>query len=147
MNLIKHNPYGPLSKRNFFDEVFNRSISDFVGTDFVMNMPSVNVVENDTSFELKVAAPGLSKEEFNIDIDKDRLIVSAEKEENTEEVKDGKFTRKEFNYSAFKRSFFLPKSINREAIEASYENGVLNIVLPKKEEVVIEEKGRTIEIR
>ncbi len=150
MNLIKYNPYGPLSKRNFFDEVFNRSISEFVGTDFVMNMPSVNVVESDTGFTLEVAAPGLAKDDFKIDIDRDRLFVSAEKkteEEVTgEEVTEGKFTRKEFNYSSFERSFFLPKSIDREAIEANYDNGVLSIVLPKKEEVLKEEKGRTIEI-
>lgn len=146
MNLIKYNPYGPMSKRNIFDEVFNRSISDFVGSDFVMNMPSVNIVENEAGFTLDLAAPGLAKDEFKIDIEKDRLFVSAKKE-NVEEVTEGKFTRKEFNYSSFKRSFFLPKSIDNEAIEANYENGVLSIVLPKRAEVVIEEKGRTIEIR
>ncbi len=146
MNLIKHNPYGPMSKRNIFDQVFNRSISDFVGSDFVMNMPSVNIVENEAGFQLDLAAPGLSKGEFKIDIEKDRLLVSAIKE-NAEEVAEGKFTRKEFNYSSFKRSFFLPKSIDREAIEANYENGVLSVVLPKKAEAVIEEKGRTIEIQ
>jgi len=146
MNLIKNNPYGPMSKRNFFDEVFNRSISDFVGSDFVMNMPSVNIVENEAGYRLDLAAPGLTKDEFKIDIEKDRLFVSAQKETAEEKV-EGKFTRKEFNYNSFKRSFFLPKSIDREAIEANYENGVLSIVLPKKEEVVIEEKGRTIEIK
>jgi len=146
MNLIKHNPYGPMSKRNLFDEVFNRSISDFVGTDFVLNMPSVNIEENDDGYTIQLAAPGLTKDEFKIDIEKDRLFVSAEKEQ-AEEVTEGKYTRKEFNYSSFKRSFFLPKSIDREAIEANYENGVLSVVLPKKAEVVIEEKGRTIEIR
>ena len=146
MNLIKHNPYGPMSKRNIFDEVFNRSISDFVGSDFVMNMPSVNIVENETGFELELAAPGLGKDEFKIDIEKDRIFVSAKKEDE-EEVTEGKFTRKEFNYSSFKRSFFLPKSIDREGIEANYVNGVLSVVLPKRAEVVIEEKGRTIEIR
>lgn len=146
MNLIKYNPYGPMSKRNFFDEIFNRSISDFVGSDFVMNMPSVNIVENETGFTLELAAPGLVKDDFKIDIEKDRLFVSA-KNESTEEVTEGKFTRNEFNYSSFKRSFFLPKSIDREAILASYTNGVLSVVLPKRAEVVIEEKGRTIEIR
>ncbi len=146
MNLIKYNPYGPMSKRNIFDEIFNRSISDFVGTDFVMNMPSVNVVETETGYTIELAAPGLSKGEFKIDIEKDRLFVSSEKEV-TEEVTERKFTRKEFNYSSFKRSFFLPKSIDRGAITANYENGVLSVVLPKKHEVVIEEKGRTIEIQ
>jgi HSP20 family protein len=146
MNLIKYNPYGPLSKRNFFDEVFNRSISDFVGTDFIMNTPSVNITESESDFTLEVAAPGVGKEEFKIDIERDRLFVSAEKQSEEDVTEDGKFTRKEFNYSSFKRSFFLPKSIDREGIKANYENGVLSIVLPKKEEVVIEEKGRTIEI-
>jgi HSP20 family protein len=146
MNLIKYNPYGPMSKRNFFDEAFNRSISDFVGADVVMNMPSVNIVETETGFALELAAPGLSKDSFIVDIEKDRLLVSA-KNESTEETTEGQFTRKEFNYSSFQRSFFLPESIDREAIEATYENGVLSIVLPKKEEVVIEEKGRTIKIR
>ena len=60
MNLIKNNPYGPMSKRNIFDEVFNRSISDIVGSDFVMNMPSVNIVENEAKFTLDLAAPGFA---------------------------------------------------------------------------------------
>ena len=145
MNLIKFDPMMPRTFNNFFDNFFNRSVSDFVGSDFVMSMPSVNVVETDQGYGLEVAAPGLTKEDFDISVEKDHLTISASKEAK-EEVTQDKFTRREFNYTSFKRSFYLPESIDKDAIEARYENGVLRLSLPKKAEVVKEEKGRTIKI-
>ncbi|MDX1477466.1 MAG: Hsp20/alpha crystallin family protein [Saprospiraceae bacterium] len=145
MNLIKFDPMMPRTFSNMFDNFFNRSISDFVGSDFVMNMPSVNVVETDNGYGLEVAAPGLAKEDFDISVEKDRLTISARKEAK-EEVNEDKFTRREFNYASFQRSFYLPETIDKDAIEARYENGVLRLSLPKKAEIVKEEKGRTIEI-
>ena len=77
--------------------------------------------------------PGLKEEDFNIDVDGSMLTISSEKEESKEE-KDKKFTRKEYSYSSFSRSFTLPEEINKEKIEAKYEDGVLKLSLPRKEE-------------
>jgi HSP20 family protein len=80
-----------------------------------------------------MAVPGMKKEDFRIDVNGTMLTISSEKEESHEE-KDKKFTRKEYNYSSFSRSFTLPEEINKEKIEARYEDGVLMIALPRKEE-------------
>ena len=98
-----------------------------------MNVPAVNIADNENEYEVSLAAPGLKKDDFKIDVDGNMLTISSEKEENKEE-KDKAFTRKEYNYSSFSRSFTLPDEINREKIEAKYEEGVLKIALPKKEE-------------
>lgn len=145
MNLIKFDPFAPVRK-GFADDFFTRSFADVVGSDFAMNVPSVNVTQSENGFNIELAAPGLNKEDFKINVEKDRLTVSSEKQ-HEEEVTEEKFTRREFNYSSFSRSFYLPKSIDREAIEASYENGVLRLSLPKKQEVLKEEMGRNIEIK
>jgi len=96
-------------------------------------VPSVNIIEQKDAYDVSLAAPGLKKGDFNIDIDGNMLTISCEKEE-TKEEKEKKFTRKEYNYSSFSRSFTLPEEINREKIEASYTDGVLHIVLPRKED-------------
>ena len=96
-------------------------------------VPSVNIVEQKDAYNVSLAAPGLKKGDFNIDIDGNMLTISCEKEE-TKEEKEKKFTRKEYNYSSFSRSFTLPEEINREKIEASYTDGVLHIVLPRRED-------------
>ena len=96
-------------------------------------VPSVNIVEQKDAYNVSLAAPGLKKGDFNIDIDGNMLTISCEKEENKEE-KEKKFTRREYNYTSFSRSFTLPEEINREKIEASYTDGVLHIVLPRKED-------------
>jgi len=95
-------------------------------------MPAVNITEQKNEYHVSLAVPGLKKEDFKIDIDGNILTISSEKEESREE-KEKKFTRKEFSYSSFSRSFTLPEEINREKIEASYEDGVLNLTLPRKE--------------
>ena len=96
----------------------------------------------------QLAAPGLQKSDFNINIENDYLVISAEKKTEKEETgNEGKFTRREFNYSSFKRSFQLDENINREGIAASYENGVLSITLPKKEETWKKPGTTTIEIK
>jgi HSP20 family protein len=98
-----------------------------------MNIPAVNITENKDEFQVSLAVPGMKKDDFKIDVNGTMLTISSEKEESTEE-KDKKFTRKEYNYSSFSRSFTLPEEINKEKIEARYENGVLKIALPRKEE-------------
>jgi HSP20 family protein len=99
----------------------------------VLNIPAVNITEQKNQYEVTLAAPGLKKDEFNIDVDGNMLTISCEKEESKEE-KEKKFTRKEYNYSSFSRTFTLPEEINKEKIEAKYEDGVLKISLPRKEE-------------
>lgn len=107
-------------------------------------LPPVNVKENEKDFELELAVPGRKKEDFNVEIDNGVMTISAEqKSENT--VSDENYTRKEFGYSSFKKSFTLPKTVNTEQINASYEDGVIKFVLPKKEEALPKPK-RMIEI-
>ena len=98
-----------------------------------LNVPAVNITEQKNEYHVSLAAPGMKKEDFNIDVDGNMLTISSEKEESTEE-KEKKFTRKEYSYSSFSRSFTLPEEINKEKIEARYEDGVLKITLPRKEE-------------
>ena len=98
-----------------------------------MNVPAVNITEQKDDYLVSLAAPGLKKEDFKIDVDGNMLTISSEKEDSREE-KDKKFTRKEYSYSSFSRSFTLPDEINKEKIEAKYEDGVLKISLPRREE-------------
>ncbi len=98
-----------------------------------MNVPAVNIVENKDDYLVTLAVPGMNKDDFNIDVNGTMLTISCEKEEKKEE-KDAKYNRKEYNYSSFSRSFTLPDEINKEKIDASYENGILKINLPKREE-------------
>ena len=130
----------------WMDTLFNTTLADAIGTDFMVSSPSVNIVEHDNHFSMQLAAPGLEKNDFNIRIEQDHLVVSAEKKAEKEES-GPKFTRREFNYSSFKRSFLLDDTIQREGISAAYENGVLIITLPKKEETWKKPETKTIEIR
>ncbi len=98
----------------------------------MLSMPAVNITEQKDNYLVSLAAPGLKKEDFNINVDGNMLTISSEKEE-TKEEKDKKFTRKEYNYSSFSRSFTLPDKINKEKIEAKYENGLLKITMPRTE--------------
>ncbi len=97
-----------------------------------MNVPAVNITEQKDVYLVSLAAPGLKKEDFTIDVDGSMLTISSQKEERREE-KDKKFTRKEYSYSSFSRSFTLPEEINKEKIEAKYEDGILKISLPRSE--------------
>ncbi len=98
-----------------------------------MNVPAVNITEQKDEYLVSLAAPGLKRDDFKLDVYGNMLTISSEKEENKEE-KDKRFTRKEYSYSSFSRSFTLPEEINKEKIEAKYEEGVLKISLPRKEE-------------
>jgi HSP20 family protein len=98
-----------------------------------MHIPAVNIIEHRDEYQVSLAVPGMKKDDFKIDVDGNMLTISSEKED-TKEEKEKKFTRKEYNYSSFSRSFTLPEEINKEKIEAKYEDGVLRIALPRKEE-------------
>lgn len=136
------------SINKWIDTLFNTTLADAMGTDFTISSPSVNIVEQDANYTMQLAAPGLEKTDFTIRIENDYLVISTEKKTEKEETGDkGRFTRREFNYNSFKRSFLLDDNINREGISASYENGVLNITLPKKEENWKKPAATTIEIK
>ena len=149
MTYSKFNAAAPSTSLNkWIDTLFNTTLADAMGTDFTNSSPSVNIVEHDAHFTMQLAAPGLQKSDFNINIENDYLVISAEKKTEKEETgNEGKFTRREFNYSSFKRSFQLDENINREGIAASYENGVLSITLPKKEETWKKPGTTTVEIK
>ncbi len=138
MNLINFNPFAPAKSNinNLVDEFFNRSIGDIVGSDFVMTHPSVNIVETAENYKIELAAPGLEKSDFKISVENDHLMLSTEKENTTEEKEGEKITRREFNYNTFKRSFFLPDTIDKEAISAKYTEGILLVNVPKREEAI-----------
>jgi HSP20 family protein len=99
----------------------------------VLTVPAVNITENTDDYQVSLAAPGLKKSDFTIDVDGNMLTISSEKEESKED-KDARHTRKEYSYSSFSRSFSLPEEVNQDKIDAVYEDGVLKLTLPKKEE-------------
>lgn len=96
-----------------------------------LTVPAVNITEEEGQYKLSMAAPGLAKEDFNIDVDNTTLTISASKEEDKKEKKDNGYTRKEYSYQSFSRSFTLPDSVEKDKIEASYKDGVLELRLPK----------------
>ncbi len=129
-------PNGGSRNLSVFDNFFKPWNEWFDNDGFLgsaMNVPAVNITESKDKYAVSLAAPGLKKDDFNIAVDGNMLTISSEKEENKEET-DKKFTRKEYSYSSFSRSFTLPEEINKDNIEAKYEDGVLNITLPRKEE-------------
>jgi HSP20 family protein len=135
MTMIRwHRPTGLADMfQNFFDSDFN----DFFSRRF--SDPAANIIENPESFQLNLAAPGMKKDDFKIHLENNILTISSEVED--EKMEEGKnYTRKEFSYGSFSRSFTLPKTIDLEKIKADYENGILKVLLPKKEEAKLEIK-------
>lgn len=121
----------------FMDELFGRDyLPSFFESNQQYNIPSVNVIENDDEFVIDVAAPGLDKKDFNIEIDNGLLTISSEKKTDHEE-KDGKILRREFNYASFKRTFSLPDSVNEDKIKANHKDGILHLSIPKKDEAKV----------
>lgn len=118
---------------NLFDEFFSNLPSAW-GKENGWNVPPVNIHENNEGFTLELVAPGLKKEDFKVNLDKGLLTISYEKKSETEN-NNHKTHRREFNFTSFKRSFRVDDVINTEAIQAKYEDGVLKLNLPKKEEV------------
>jgi len=131
-----------------FDDMFN---TDWLGSNAGANtigtsIPAVNVKETEDAFMVEVAAPGKKKDDFEVELNNNLLTISSEVEEEREsEDKKEKFTRREFSYRAFKHSFSLPDSVDSAKIAANYEDGVLKITLPKREEAKTQPK-RLIDI-
>jgi len=144
MTLLRRAHSGYPTFSNFFEDIFD-SVNTDVSHKNNATLPSVNIAENNDGFKIEFAAPGLSKEEFKINLDNNVLTIGSEKKEEKEETKEN-FTRREFNYSSFQRSFTLPDSANGEKIKAEYQNGILNIEIPKREEAKVK-PVRDIEIQ
>lgn len=126
-----------------FDDMFNTDWSNnhvtrnAIGT----HIPAVNVKESPDAFSVEVAAPGKAKADFNIELDHNVLTISSEaKEEHSSENDREKFTRREYSYRSFKRSFTLPESVDSTKIVANYDQGILRIILPKREEAKVDPK-------
>lgn len=134
MNLIRFNQH-PVSLLSELMEDFDRNF--FARTPETRGMvPAVNIRESEDNFVLDVAAPGLKKEDFKINLDNNVLTISSEQKNESEE-KNEKYTRKEFFFNAFSRSFTLPKTIDLDKIRADYKDGVLSISLPKREDAKV----------
>jgi len=144
MSLIKWN------SNQFFPEISNPRFSNWVNNFFEddwfakgSQLPAVNVKDNENDYQIEVAAPGLNKEDFKLSLDHNVLTIASEKKtENVEESTEKdqgkgqekvKYTRREFSYQSFSRSFTLPKDVKQNEISANYENGVLNIIVPKQD--------------
>jgi HSP20 family protein len=120
---------------SLFDEFFkpwNEWFDNGSTMSRTMQVPAVNITEEKDAYHVSLGVPGMQKEDFKIDVDGNMLTISSEKEESKEE-KDKKFTRMEYNYASFSRSFTLPDEVAKDKIEASYKDGVLNITLPRIE--------------
>jgi HSP20 family protein len=124
---------------SFFEEFFNQFPSRLTNDEFVSNSVPVNIRETEKSYEIEVVAPGMDKGDFKVNIDNNLLTISAEKKAETNKENE-RMVRKEFTYKSFARTFTLDETINAENILAKYENGVLKIELPKKEEAKIQPK-------
>lgn len=133
--------------QNWLPSIFN----DFFDNEWMekanATAPSINVIENEKEYKVEVAAPGMTKEDFNVRLDEDcNLVISMEKKTENNDKKEGRYLRREFSYSKFQQAMILPENVDKESISAKVENGVLNIVIPKKPEDKAQKAGKVIEI-
>lgn len=125
---ITRRTFRPFYVPNLFDDDFFQVLSNRTSS-----MPPVNIREDEKNYALELAVPGIDKNNLKIDINEDVLTISSEHKTETGESKDG-YKRKEFSYSSFCRSFYIPENVNRDKIEANYNDGILSVGLPKQEE-------------
>lgn len=149
MSLIKRTGTTLPAIPALFDDFFSRELFNWGNNNFSATsttVPSVNIRETATNFEVEVAAPGMDKKDFRITLDGNVLTISSSREHSAE-TKDERYTRREFSYQSFRRSFTLPKDVvDEQAIEARYSNGLLLLTIPKKEEAR-QQEPRMIEIQ
>ena len=142
-NLTRRNQGLSSQSRSGFGDFFS-DIDRFFNNDFFLmpmqmrrqmesSVPAVNIRDKEKEYLIEVAAPGMKKEDFNIDMEQGMLTISSQKEEEKSEDNDN-FRRREYNYSSFSRSFSLPDNVKPEDIKARYEDGVLKLTVPKREE-------------
>lgn len=149
MNLVKRNGSQlPGFPRLFFDDIFGRELFNWENNNFSSTsttLPSVNIKETSDSYEVEVAAPGMEKSDFNVTLDGNLLTISSVRKQK-ETTQQETFNHREFSYQSFQRSFELPKNVvDEEHISARYENGLLLLSIPKKEEAK-QKPPRMIEI-
>ena len=138
MTLVKRNGnvLNPLPM--LFDDFFNRDLFNWGTSNFSdtnTTIPAVNIKETDENYEVEVAAPGMTKKDFKVELDGNALIISSERSNQKEESEGERYTRKEFSYQSFQRTFTLQKDVvDIDKIQAKYENGILHLLIPKKEE-------------
>jgi HSP20 family protein len=135
MTLVKRNELFPAWSR-FFNDFFDKDLLDWSDKHFSntnTTLPAVNIKESDNGFEVEMAVPGMSKNDFQINLENNTLCISSEKKSENENKESG-YSRKEFSYQSFSRSFSLPDSADEGSIKAKYENGILMISIPKREE-------------
>ncbi|MGZ3866690.1 MAG: Hsp20/alpha crystallin family protein [Bacteroidia bacterium] len=135
MSLLKENTTNLFPALSDFFETDKWLTPDKFFKGFHASLPAANVSETDKSYKIELAIPGFKKEEVKVNLENEILTIEAENKTEKEE-KGEKFTRKEFSYGTFSRSFQLPKAANSDKIEAKYENGLLKLEIPKKEEAI-----------
>lgn len=140
MSLIKYNSvvndFVPTSFGHVIDRFFNESVARTGGSTAYSFVPKVDVFEDEKAFEVHVAVPGMNKEDFKIDINEDRLTISGERK-YSKEKKENNFRSIETSYGSFSRTFTLPDNIDINNIEAAYNNGILELTLPKDEKKIV----------
>jgi HSP20 family protein len=150
-SLTKKNGGVPSLFQDFFNNnpLFKRDIFDFdmdmPPSRLGINIPTANVTENHKEYLVELAAPGLDRKDFNIELDDQTLSISAEKEME-EKTEEGQHTRKEYSFHSFKRTFQIPQPIKEDKIEAKYDNGILKVIMPKQKEAQMKTVQR-IEIK
>lgn len=147
MTLIRRNENYPVLS-NILNDFFRNDWLDFSNRNYSLTnttLPSVNIKESEEAFIVEMAAPGLDKNDFKISLNSRTLMISSEKKSENEVKEDSQYSRREFSYQSFCRSFSLPESADAEKISARYENGILLVNIPKREEIK-RNLERTIEI-
>lgn len=149
--LMKRNNLSPAM--TLFEDFPGRGLFDWLDTSGIgrtsdsNTLPRVNISENGNDFRVEMAVPGMKKEDFKVELDNNTLTIQAEVSENSDDNnhENGGYTRKEFSYRAFTRSFYLPNTVENDKIEAKYQDGILRLVIPKREEAK-KKPVRTIQI-
>ena len=134
MNIIKRTNY-PIMFDEFFNDFFNVK---------PMSVPPHNIIETENDFQIEFSVPGSNKKDFEIEVENDNIKIIKKKEDLDT---TNNYSRQEFNYSFFEKSFYLPESIDQSKISSKYDNGILRISLPKKSEVIIQNQRKFITVK
>ena len=134
MNIIKKTNY-PIMFDEFFNDFFNVK---------PMSIPPHNIIETENDFQIEFSVPGSNKKDFEIEVENDNIKIIKKKEDS--DISNS-YSRQEFNYSFFEKSFYLPESIDQSKISSKYDNGILRISLPKKSEVIIQNQRKFITVK
>ena len=134
MNIIKRTNY-PIMFDEFFNDFFNVK---------PMSVPPHNIMETENDFQIEFSVPGSNKKDFEIEVENDNIKIIKKKEDLDTSTN---YSRQEFNYSFFEKSFYLPESIDQSKISSKYDNGILRISLPKKSEVIIQNQRKFITVK